>query len=528
MKRSFVFHPLLLALYPPLAFFIHNLSELEPGLIFIPVLIIVSYSLFFWLIINLIFRNLKRSAIFVSLFLIFFFSYGHVSNLLQKVIEAKLFLKYDGFFLLLWLVLFLLTNYFIFKKIATRQKIDQLTKFLNIFSLVLVLLSLGQLINYSYQSRFLHQEISSTRKEEIKQAQSTRGTALPDIYYLIFDRYASAQSLKDYYNYDNGEFINFLTQKGFYVANQSYANYPITDLSLASSLNMEFLDLLSRSVGPGSGDFRPLYEKFTNHQVGNFLKSKGYLYYHLGSTWWPTSSNKNADVNYRYKQLRPLLVFLFKFLETTALYPLYSGSIMINEKDLIEPLSYEALTRETTLDQLEALTKIPDSPEPKFVFAHVLLPHEPYVFDQNGRYLSRKEAIEDDRRKLYLNQLIYTNKLIEAMIEKLLVKTKGQAIIILQADEGPFPKRYKENEYVFQWNQATIDELKEKLSILNAYYLPNINQSGLYPSITPVNTFRLVFNLYLRTNLPLLPDDVYVIKDRKHPYQYINVTNRLR
>src|SRR4030065_1037790 len=413
MKRLLIIHPLFLALYPPLAFFIHNLSELEPGLIFIPVLAIVGYSLFLWLIINLIFKDFKRSAIFVSLFLIFFFSYGHVSNLLQKVIESKLFFKYDGFFLVFWLILFLLTNYFIFKKVNTRQKINQITKFLNIVSLVLVLISFGQLINYHYQSRFLHQEISSIRKEEIKQAQSTKGTELPDIYYLIFDRYASLQSLKEYYDYDNNEIINFLTQKGFYVANQSYANYPITDLSLASSLNMEFLDLLSRSVGSDSGDFRPIYEKLTNHLVGDFLKSQGYLYYHLGSTWWPTGVNKNADVNYRYQHPRPLLVFLFKFLETTALYPLYSGSITINEKDLMAPLSYEALTRETTLDQLEALTKIPDSPEPKFVFAHLLLPHEPYVFDQDGRFLSRKEGIEGDQRKLYLNQLIYANQLIK-------------------------------------------------------------------------------------------------------------------
>ena len=42
--------------------------------------------------------------------------------------------------------------------------------------------------------------------------------------------------------------------------------------------------------------------------------------------------------------------------------------------------------------------------------------------------------------------------------------------------------------------------------ILNAYYLPDDGSSKLYPSISPVNTFRLILSNYLGADLELLPD----------------------
>ena len=58
---------------------------------------------------------------------------------------------------------------------------------------------------------------------------------------------------------------------------------------------------------------------------------------------------------------------------------------------------------------------------------------------------------------------------------------------------------------------ATTDELEEKFGILSAYHLPGVDPeaAGLYPSITPVNSFRVVFNTYFDAGLPLLPDEIY-------------------
>jgi hypothetical protein len=44
------------------------------------------------------------------------------------------------------------------------------------------------------------------------------------------------------------------------------------------------------------------------------------------------------------------------------------------------------------------------------------------------------------------------------------------------------------------------------MKILNAYFLPGEGAAGLYPSITPVNTFRLIFDVYFGADLELLED----------------------
>jgi hypothetical protein len=44
---------------------------------------------------------------------------------------------------------------------------------------------------------------------------------------------------------------------------------------------------------------------------------------------------------------------------------------------------------------------------------------------------------------------------------------------------------------------------------LAAYFLPKKGTARLYPSITSVNSFRLVFNLYFGGHYELLPDVSY-------------------
>ena len=46
----------------------------------------------------------------------------------------------------------------------------------------------------------------------------------------------------------------------------------------------------------------------------------------------------------------------------------------------------------------------------------------------------------------------------------------------------------------------------------------------LYPSITPVNSFRLVFNHYFGTNFDMLADESYITSSSR----FTKVTDRLR
>jgi hypothetical protein len=128
-----------------------------------------------------------------------------------------------------------------------------------------------------------------------------------------------------------------------------------------------------------------------------------------------------------------------------------------------------------------------------FIYAHVLLPHFPYFFDQNGKLMSLQYANEAENQIKYLKQLKYTNKLIKDCIETILSHAKSKPIIIIQGDHG---FRYLTNK----------NQLTESFTILNAYYFPDQNYNSIYDSISPVNSFRVIFNKYFNSNLPLLKD----------------------
>ena len=76
-------------------------------------------------------------------------------------------------------------------------------------------------------------------------------------------------------------------------------------------------------------------------------------------------------------------------------------------------------------------------------------------------------------------------------LEAILANSEQEPIIILQSDHG--------DTYVEAYRNLN----------LNAYYLPEAGEEKLYPTITPVNTFRLIFDYYFGMDYPLLPDIAY-------------------
>jgi hypothetical protein len=351
---------------------------------------------------------------------------------------------------------------------------------------------------------------------ESHSAAPATNSPLPDIYYIILDRYPSAAVLKEFYDFDNSEFVDYLARRGFYVASQSHANYLCTAQSLASSLNMKHITYLGKEVGEKTDNYIPTYAMLQDNQIWQFLKSKGYKYIHFGSEWYPTSNNKNADINFNVFGASDFSMLVYK---TTMLYPI------TRLLGIIDPYAQKYKRVHYQFDKLSLL---PSIKEPTFVFAHFLVPHEPYVFDEKGNYLTREESSRRSDRENFVTQIVFINKKVKALISKLQSDSDPQPIIVVQSDEGPYPQNRKITFNGFDWESASNTQIREKMGILNAYYLPDVNQNGLYPSITPVNSFRIIFNLYFGTELKLLPDESYVFSDTRHIYKFINVTDKLK
>ena len=214
---------------------------------------------------------------------------------------------------------------------------------------------------------------------------------LPDVYYVILDRYAGSNGLAEAYDFDNEPFLTALEERGFDVARNAHANYIKTPLSLASSLNMEYLDadaLEGRGrVGRGSradppGPGRHLV-------VPSALKELGYRYIHVANWWTPTATNVDADRTFRYDGQDEFSTVLA---QTTLL-----RAFTEPEAAPTDPWDWRIL-RGHSAYALDRLDEIPELPGPKFVFAHLLLPHDPYVFDRDGSFMDREQVAAQGQR----------------------------------------------------------------------------------------------------------------------------------
>jgi len=516
MLKSLVLHPFLFALYPVLALFSFNITQVPTNQVFMPIVVSVGSAFILWLVINLVFKDKKKSGLFVFLFLFLFFSYGHF----QRALTLQGYqLGQPKYLLPVWGLLFVLATYLISK---VRTNLDNHTLILNVVTAFLVLSSLVNIVPYTLQRRAANEAVLQVRPSVEGEAWNLTGQNLdpvqqPDIYYLIFDRYANPAILQETFDYDNQDFTNYLTGQDFFIAYESQTNYPSTFLSLASSLNMEYLESLKTIKN--SKDHTLIYELLQDYRVWRFLKARGYKFIHLGDWFDPTRSNRFADINYNYSPLG-LNGFAIMLLRTTVLLPAIDT--------FIGDINTQNRTR--ALYKFEKLSEIPEMEGPKFVFSHMLLPHDPYIFGPDGEFLSEENTASKTEIENYLNQLTYTNRKIKETVDAILTKSIFPPVIIIQSDEGPLiTSEFLATEFMnnTDWSQISPEQLDVHLKILNAYHLPGLGQKNLYGSISPVNSFRLVFNHYFDTDFQLLEDKTYISKGTNLPYNFVEAGHYL-
>lgn len=251
-----------------------------------------------------------------------------------------------------------------------------------------------------------------------------------------------------------------------------------------------------------------------DNKVASFLKGQGYKFINIGNQWDGTWWNRNADINYNLYKQPEFITLLFR---KTLAYPFCRQSGLVDDDRIMH--------RNNVLYQFDKLAGMPSIKEPTYTFAHLLLPHDPYVFDGDGNYKTLQEEQQHSFRDNYVDQLVFANTKLRELVDKLIADSDVPPIIILQSDEGPFTVSEP-----WLGEEATQAGLETKMGILNAYYLPGVDTSLLYPSITPVNSFRLVFDLYFGTDFGLVDDKCYAY-DQGYPYalvyRFIDVTHIL-
>lgn len=304
-----------------------------------------------------------------------------------------------------------------------------------------------------------------------------------DVYLIVLDGYMRSDWLQDNLGYDNSDFIGSLEERGFYVASCSRSNYSFTRLSMTSELNFSYLKDFFDDV-PNDIYLR---DKIKNNDAQEIFSDLGYDFITF-ENFYPWLNLTDADYYIKPANVSNINTFDLVYLETTILsapYDLYEQETMTYRWSP----ENEDTTRYATLVQfiLDFLKNPSNNEKPVFVYAHILSPHYPYIFNEDG---SINYDWEKDKDESLRSTYAYLDREILKIVSNLIKNSDPKPIIILQSDHGLGEKNYKH-------------------LILNSYYLPDGGADLLYPTISPVNTFRLIFNHYFNMDLPLLEDVSY-------------------
>ena len=177
--------------------------------------------------------------------------------------------------------------------------------------------------------------------------------------------------------------------------------------------------------------------------------------------------------------------------------------------------------REGSLFAFRQLRRVATAPGPKFVFAHILLPHDPYVFKADGSPLSEEEADGTPEPQLYADHLAYANSQIKEIVGYLLAGAEeSRPIVIIEGDEGPLMCQSVDCV------SDTPEYLRIRLGNLVAMYLPGVDVV-IPDTFTSVNTFRVVLREYFGAELEPLPDRSFTWPDNDHIYDFRDVTDQI-
>jgi hypothetical protein len=468
---------ILFSIYPVFWMYAHNVFSVLLAELFRPLLIsLIIALLFFWLL-QKVTHHSHTSALIVFVVFMAFFYYGHARNLMyafQGVI-------WDEILAGIWLLLVVLASMWIGRS-ARNWDMKTIAVTLNLLMVILLLYpAILVLVYFNLRAKPLERKTDHTVKV-------VAASTSPDIYYIILDAYTRSDVMKDKVGYDNQEFLKSLKDMGFYVAGCSQSNYGSTSLSLSSSLNMDYLQNISNVYQPGEKNLVYTFKGLDSNALRNTLTDAGYqtVAFASGFNWieWRDANHFISPSEYGVTAFETMVSY-----STFARVMNDFGVVYFN--DLFAE-DYRERTR-LVLNSFDDVLKLPS---PKFVFIHIIAPHPPFGLDSNGNNINPDSI---DPMTGYENQAKFISKAIVPQLQKLINGSANPPVIILQGDHGRIGS-----------------PPKEIMTILNAYYLPG-HADQLYPSITPVNSFRVVLNSYFGTNFPLLKDISYYSSP---PYNY--------
>lgn len=298
----------------------------------------------------------------------------------------------------------------------------------------------------------------------------------PNVYWMMLDGFDRPDVMREVVGYDVRPFVSDLEDRGFQVSSASLSSYPRTHLSLASTLEMEYVLEPGHQVTDDFGTFAPVVVGH-NATVARF-HDLGYqtIYGPAGGVEWSACRRDLVDVCLPINRPSPSTGEL----ETTLLDRTPLGLLPL-------PIPYGS--PQTFTDGLvdPALGITP----PFFAFQHILTPHYPYRYRKSctprRRPLDARRLSPEERLEEYATQARCISLLTTEAIDRI-IERDPTAVILIQSDHG--------SDHTVTWQDDPRDwtprQVTERYAAFNAMRLP----AGCDVEIEGqplVNTFRIVF-----------------------------------
>lgn len=497
------FYILLLGVYPVLFLWMANFTKIHSYVVPRSLLISLGFALVVFFLTWLIVHPMPRAAMVSGLLLILFYSYGHIFSLIDNASLFGFIFGRHRFTIPIWTLIAVAGVYFLLR---SKSDFKQATRAINLIVLLMTIFVMIQ-IGISAVG------VSSSKKTVQARPTSTEAAASNstqrDVYYILLDGYGRSDLLKRDLNLDNQSFIDALKKMGFIIPRCGQSNYIDTAFSMAATLNMNYLDEQGYSYKDlATQDHEKILKPaITESQVRQKFTSMGYKFITYKSPYlfidMPDSdvyldAENSTDPGEKIETLNFQQMFIrTTFARTAAEWlednPKNSKNIPMFLVRLISPGSVNPESStfagrnykqyRQNLFQLDSLETLPEISGKKFVYAHLLVTHQPFTFTPDGEFRTE----EKDSYEGYKDQITYIDNRMIQIFQTILKKSSVPPVIILQSDH------------------SFSDGGKRALN-LQAYYFPEKSGATIPDSFTNVNAFRLVFDTYFGENLAMLPD----------------------
>jgi len=484
----------------PLFFVLHVVNEYYGLLPFLNVFRYLIYyfllSVFLLLVGKAISKSWLRAGYWTTLILTVFYFFGAAHDGLKSVFANSFFSTYT--FALSLCIMVLIFVSLLLKR--NSRPMARLNNFLNLLFAVFALFECAQLADKRLTRKDAANNFQLLHRTDPGELFMDK-TKIPDIFFIVFDEYASSASLKKYEGFDNKMLDSIFVTNHFYISTLSKSNYNSTPFSLASTLTMDYFD---QPLEFAEATSKLRLQAFHTLKLSNLfsrLHEQGYSLVNLALTDLKDQPVQTFEFS-KVDKLKPL------YLETlwgrvdrdlgwhvVLLFPALGQQSEANHQRFINRNNFNL---QSTLNEL----KVQDKDHPKFVFTHVMLPHRPFYMDSLGRRRNTdSDSFNNNDDSLYVNQVIYTNKWIAKLVSATNRSFERPRVVIIEGDHG------------FRALNLSESSIREKEFMnLNAYFFSDGDYHLLYDSISPVNSFRVVLNKYFKTQLPLLKDSCVIMK----------------